>query len=113
MNQKIECENKQCKKIFTLFVKVGPEKKGLYDVYFECPHCKQYYLSYYENQQTMSIQDQINEYNNAIQISRNVTNTKKGDFLEAFNKRQALQMKVTKLKRQKKLILEKINNKKH
>lgn len=108
-NQKVKCENKDCEKIFSLFVKVGPEVNGLFEVYFICPHCNKHYSCYYENQQSMSIQDQINQLNAEVQNSRII---KKGmNFAKEFNKRQASLSKIEKLRVEKKRILEKINKK--
>lgn len=108
-NQKVNCENKDCKKVFSLFVKVGPEVDGLFEVYFTCPHCKKHYHCYYENKQTMSIQDQINGLNAQVQNTRII---KKGmDFAKEFNKRQKYLDKINKLKDDKKRLLEKINKK--
>jgi len=107
--QKVKCENKDCAKVFALNVKVGPEVDGKFEVYFVCPFCNKHYHAYYENIQTMSIQDQINEFNSLIQNTRII---KKGmDFAKEFNKRQDYIEKIGKLKVQKKLILEKINSK--
>ena len=107
--QKIKCENKDCEKIFSLMVKVGPEVDGRFEVYFICPHCKKHYKCYYENAQTMSIQDQINQLNAQVQNTRLI---KKGmNFAKEFNKRQEMLSKIQKLKEQKKNILSKLNNK--
>lgn len=108
-NQKVKCENKDCLKVFVLHVKVGPETDGKYQVYFVCPHCKKVYNCYYENNQTMSIQDQINSLNSQI---RNTRIIKKGmNFQKEFNNRQKYLRQINKLKEDKKRLLEKINQK--
>jgi uncharacterized radical SAM superfamily protein len=107
--QKVKCENKDCAKVFALNVKVGPEVDGKFEVYFVCPFCNKHYHAYFENIQTMSIQDQINELNSQVQNTRII---KKGmNFAKEFNKRQDYLEKINKLKDRKKLILEKINSK--
>jgi uncharacterized radical SAM superfamily protein len=107
--QKVKCENKDCAKVFALNVKVGPEVDGKFEVYFVCPFCNRHYHAYFENIQTMSIQDQINELNSQVQNTRII---KKGmNFAKEFNKRQDYLEKINKLKDRKKLILEKINSK--
>jgi uncharacterized radical SAM superfamily protein len=107
--QKVKCENKDCAKTFALNVKVGPEVDGKFEIYFVCPFCNKHYHAYFENIQTMSIQDQINELNSQVQNTRII---KKGmNFAKEFNKRQDYLEKINKLKDRKKLILEKINSK--
>jgi hypothetical protein len=55
----------------------------------------------------MSIQDQINELNSMVQNTRVI---KKGmNFQKEFNNRQEYLRKINKLKDEKKLLLEKIN----
>lgn len=105
--QKVKCENKDCEKIFSLMVKVGPEVDGRFEVYFICPHCKKHYKCYYENTQTMSIQDQINQLNAQVQNTRLI---KKGmNFQKEFNNRQKYLRQIAKLREDKKRLLEKIN----
>ena len=107
--QKVNCENEKCKKVFALHVKIGPETDGLYEVYFICPFCNKKYHCYYENRQSMSIQEQINELNSQLQ---NIRIIKKGiDFAKEYNKRNYSLKKIKKLKKDKKKILEKINQK--
>lgn len=108
-NQKVKCENEKCKKVFALHVKVGPEVDGRFEVYFICPHCNKHYSCYYENRQTMSIQDQINSLNAQVQNTRII---KKGmNFQKEFNNRQKYLRQINKLKEDKKRLLEKINQK--
>jgi hypothetical protein len=107
--QRVKCENKDCNKEFSLRVKAGPEVDGKFEIYFVCPFCNKHYHAYYENIQTRSIQDQINELNSQIQNTRKI---KKGmDFAKEYNKRQDCIEKINKLNGQKKRILEKINPK--
>jgi len=107
--QKVKCENKDCKKVFSLHVKVGPEVDGRYEVYFICPFCKKHYHCYYENTQTMSIQDQINSLNMQVQNTRIIK--KSMNFQKEFNNRQKYLRQINKLKEGKKRLLEKINQK--
>lgn len=106
-NQKVKCENEKCKKVFSLHVKVGPEVDGRFEVYFICPHCNKHYSCYYENKQTMSIQDQINNYNEQLKATRTIK--KIDDFKKEFNKIQGYIKKIDKLRKDKRRLLEKIN----
>ena len=97
--QSVICTNKECFKTFDVSIQTEETDKGYIQVFFKCPHCKEQYNCYKENQYTLSLQDQINN----ITYRLSLVCTKAA--------RKNLSNRYKELRKAKKKVLEKINGK--
>lgn len=97
----------ECKKVFNINVKKRREDTGNYQIYFQCPHCKNLYHCYYENDTSLALQDEINALKNQLMNSRVMG--KNIDFKNEFNKREKTKNRITNLIKKKKDILNRLN----
>lgn len=98
---KVTCNSNKCKEKFEIKL-LTKKKEELIQVYFICPFCKHAYHAYYETEQSMRLQEDINSLQKIINST--------SQSLETWQREKMLK-NLNNLKIRKKKILEGINKK--
>lgn len=88
----VNCD--KCSQTFEIKPKSKKVKDDIKENYFQCPHCKEKYITYYSNNESRSIQTEISRVKKLIEEDKN-NQELKGKLKQLESKHQMIVLPLT------------------